>query len=530
MYEIWIEESGKEIHRQTLSTGQFNLGRSKDNQIYLPYSGVSRQHLRLDVEENKVTVTDLGSTNGTRLNGQSLQPHRSTSWPLQDHLKIGGLTIHIRPLSPPDTGPAAGDEAGSLAMGTSEGSKPGVGMAYTVVSADATPQLTVLTSEPIIVGRDQSCAIRLAAANVAARHCLIQMDGGRVEVTNLDAFQPAELSGRRLQVGQPTEWPVNEALKIGDAQLYLTLRPAGETAYSADPGSISYRRTGHILRQPLVLLLLVGFGFICLAMGAVLAVQAARCRGLSASCLFAPFGSVAPGGDSILAQGRATPTLAPVVTNPAGPTPVPTVEFDIGAPTPTSVPVDCAPDTSSGVGWLELPFPYRGTDPIFGGSAEDFRRISQRSRFGGRINAFFDHEFPVYPPIFGGMEPDGKDQTLIVFNGVRSDDAYSQDSDSADWYSGHAGIDFAPADPRQATTPILAAAEGRLLRAEIGADDNHMVWLEHDPDGDGRYQYATLYFHLHPDQFFSAMINMEEGSPIQAGQRIGTMGTTGRSS
>lgn len=530
MYEIWIEESGKEIHRQTLSTGQFNLGRSKDNQIHLPYSGVSRQHLRLNVEENKVTVTDLGSTNGTRLNGQSLRPHQSTSWPLQDQLQIGGLTIHIRPLSPPDTGPTAGDEADIPAMDTSAASKPEVGMAYTVVSANATPQFTVLTSEPIIVGRDRSCAIRLAAANVAARHCLIQIDGDRVEVTNLDAFQPAELSGRPLQVGQPAEWPVNEALKVGDAQLYLTLRPVGQEAYSADPGSISYRRSRRFLRQPLVLLLLAGFGFFCLAVGALLAVQAARCRGLNARCLFSPLGSVAPGGDSILVQGNATPTLAPVVTNPAGPTPVPTVEFDIGAPTPTSVAVDCAPDASSGVGWLELPFPYRGTEPIFGGSAEDFRRISQRSRFGGRINAFFDHEFPVYPPIFGGMEPDGKDQTLIVFNGVRSDDAYSQDSDSADWYSGHAGIDFAPADPRQATTPILAAAGGRLLRAEVGADDNHMVWLEHDPDGDGRYQYATLYFHLHPDQFFSAMTNMEEGTPIQAGQRIGTMGTTGRSS
>ena len=100
MYEIWIEEAGKELHRQTLSTGQFNLGRSKDNQIYVPYRGVSRQHLRLDVGENEVTVTDLGSTNGTRLNGQTLQPYQSTGWPLQDRLQIGGLTIQIRPLIP----------------------------------------------------------------------------------------------------------------------------------------------------------------------------------------------------------------------------------------------------------------------------------------------------------------------------------------------------------------------------------------------------------------------------------------------
>jgi len=530
MYEIWIEEAGKELHRQTLSTGQFNLGRLKGNQIYVPYGGVSRQHLRLEVGENGVTVTDLGSTNGTRLNGQTLQPYQSTEWPLQDRLQIGGLTIHIRLLSPTVARSLVEEEASDPQIDKSAASTPETGMVYTVVSTDATPQFTVLTSEPIIVGRDRNCAIRLAVANVAARHCLLHFDGNRVEVTNMDAYQPAELSGSSLQVGQPTEWPVNEGLKVGDAQLFLALRPAGQQIYSSELGSDTFRRSQHILRHPIVLLLLAGFGFICLATGAVLALQAARCGALNAGCMFAPFESSAPGGDSILVQGKATPTLAPVVTNPAGPTSIPTVEFDVDSPTPTSVPVDCASDINSGAGWLELPFPYRGTDPIFGGSVEDFRRISQRSRFGGRINAFFDHEFPVYPAIFGGHEPNDKDQTLIVFNGVLSDDAYSQDSDSADWYSGHAGIDFAPANPRQATTPILAAADGRLLLAVIDADDNHMVWLEHDPDGDGRFQYATLYFHLHSDEFFLAMTNMEEGTPIQAGQRIGTMGTTGRSS
>jgi hypothetical protein len=104
-----------------------------------------------------------------------------------------------------------------------------------------------------------------------------------------------------------------------------------------------------------------------------------------------------------------------------------------------------------------------------------------------------------------------------------------QDSDSADWYSGHSGIDYSPSVPRQATTPILAASAGQLYLAKIDGDGNHMVWLKHDPDGDNRFQYATLYFHLTPDELFSSMLSMEEGTEIAAGQRIGTMGTTGRS-
>ena len=165
MYEIWIEEAGKELHRQTLSIGQFNLGRSKDNQIYVPYRGVSRQHLRLEVGEKGVTVTDLGSTNGTRLNGQALQPYQSTGWPLQDRLHIGGLTIHIRPLSPTVARPLVEEETNGPQIDKSAVSTHETGMVYTVISTDATPQFTVLASEPIIVGHDRNCAIRLAVSS-----------------------------------------------------------------------------------------------------------------------------------------------------------------------------------------------------------------------------------------------------------------------------------------------------------------------------------------------------------------------------
>jgi murein DD-endopeptidase MepM/ murein hydrolase activator NlpD len=195
----------------------------------------------------------------------------------------------------------------------------------------------------------------------------------------------------------------------------------------------------------------------------------------------------------------------------------------------TAATLECKEGQSLAGGWLELPFPYKGIEPSFGGSADGFRRISQRSRFGGRINSFFDHEFPVYPPAFGGREPQDLADTLVTFNGSKRDDGFAQDSDSAVWYSGHPGIDFSPAIAREASTPILAAAKGRLLLAKIDSDGNHKVILDHDPDGDNRYQYATYYYHLTLDEHFSAMVQTEVGTPIEAGQRIGTMGTTGRS-
>ena len=97
MYEIWIEEAGKELHRQTLSEGQYTLGRTDTNQIYVRNQAISRQHLRLVIGPTTVSVTDLGSTNGTHLNGRQLAPHQAITWPPSEELHIGGLAIHIQP-------------------------------------------------------------------------------------------------------------------------------------------------------------------------------------------------------------------------------------------------------------------------------------------------------------------------------------------------------------------------------------------------------------------------------------------------
>jgi pSer/pThr/pTyr-binding forkhead associated (FHA) protein len=49
------------------------VGRSHGNTVRIPSAEVSRQHCRLYLNEGLVTVEDLGSVNGTFLNGQRIQ-------------------------------------------------------------------------------------------------------------------------------------------------------------------------------------------------------------------------------------------------------------------------------------------------------------------------------------------------------------------------------------------------------------------------------------------------------------------------
>lgn len=528
MIEFWIEDAGKELHRQTLSSGRYSFGRTQENDICVADQNISRRHLQINVTDYDVRIMDLGSTNGTQLNSILLAPQVEIIWPIGDTVRIGRLRVYFRryedqPALTPE--PEAKQPEIEFTPET-----PGRTEVATIICGQAEPPVTTLSGQSIYVGQHSSCAIRILTPGTSSHHCILQLGQGYVNVTNLDTNKPAKMDGVTLPIGQPQPWRENQILQIGSATLHLSFDPQDKFAATAgysSPSTVTKERRS-IWRYAIIVAVLITFIVVCLGITLVVSGSLTGCGSPNPACIIASFGSGSMETNTGGSSAAATPTLASRGPGGANASGGRTISFATETPISTVAPVECIPVTQS-VGWLELPFPYAGIDPLSPSNPEQFRRISQRSRFGGRINSFFDHEFPVYPPTFGGREPEDKTGTLVTFNGGRSIDGFAQDSDAADWYSGHPGIDFSPAHPRDPTTPILAAAEGRLLMAKIDSDGNHLVRLEHDPDGDGFYQYATYYYHIYPDEYFDAMLAMEEGAPISARQRIGTMGTTGRS-
>lgn len=82
--------------RTTVGGQPLVLGRGAEADVLLPDNSVSRRHARVGVEAGRVMVEDLGSTNGTTVNGRPLRTGERPELQDGDRLTLGGATVVYR--------------------------------------------------------------------------------------------------------------------------------------------------------------------------------------------------------------------------------------------------------------------------------------------------------------------------------------------------------------------------------------------------------------------------------------------------
>lgn len=100
---LHLMDSGKILPLATRS--EFTMGRLSEGQPIMPdidltpyqayASGVSRLHAVIKREETRTVVMDLGSSNGTYLNGRRLNPHTEEELKHGDVVALGKLKIQV---------------------------------------------------------------------------------------------------------------------------------------------------------------------------------------------------------------------------------------------------------------------------------------------------------------------------------------------------------------------------------------------------------------------------------------------------
>ena len=96
-YELLVTRDGAAFSVPLPSQGELLIGRTEEAQVRLTGTGVSRRHATLRIGSSGIRIADLGSSNGTLLRGERLEPGTEHSVSLGESVMLGEFVLTLRP-------------------------------------------------------------------------------------------------------------------------------------------------------------------------------------------------------------------------------------------------------------------------------------------------------------------------------------------------------------------------------------------------------------------------------------------------
>ena len=84
-------------HRFFITADEMIIGRDPAADISIPDASISRKHAKVTRSGNDVTIEDLGSSNGTSINGKKLEPGKIVTLSKEDLIKLGNSIVKYLP-------------------------------------------------------------------------------------------------------------------------------------------------------------------------------------------------------------------------------------------------------------------------------------------------------------------------------------------------------------------------------------------------------------------------------------------------
>src|SRR3954453_17638432 len=155
--------------RTPIGPNGLTIGPPPDNDVVIAKPGVSRHHARIAVNGSGHEVVDLGSKNGTLLNGERLNGAAQRV--------INGDTVHV----------------GGEPLRFVTGQETAYGAQRPAV---LTTQAVPLPHDRLTIGRDPANAVVLDDPNVSPFHAEVVRDGERIVVRDLGSRNGTRVDGR----------------------------------------------------------------------------------------------------------------------------------------------------------------------------------------------------------------------------------------------------------------------------------------------------------------------------------------------
>lgn len=111
MARLVIQSGGAAGSGYPLSEGLNRIGRAEGNEVRIEGPSVSACHCELWIMKERVLVRDLGSTNGTFVDGR---PVTETELPVRGRLSVGGVEFTVEGIPGRDSGGSSAEDTAGL--------------------------------------------------------------------------------------------------------------------------------------------------------------------------------------------------------------------------------------------------------------------------------------------------------------------------------------------------------------------------------------------------------------------------------
>ncbi|MBN1666839.1 MAG: FHA domain-containing protein [Anaerolineales bacterium] len=231
-YLLRYRKGSDDWQEVAFSDGQWVVGRAADCDLSLDDHEASRQHARITALGTDFAITDLGSTNGTRLDGKALEPHQDTAFRPGQIIQIGSYELVLstpsavtgqaapelrtevseRPPEKPAPRPAsptpvpASPVASSAPAGIPPAMTPTGDAGQTMIESESelfkdlpVRTMNLMSHERVTIGRENDNNVVLKHPMVSRYHAIIERMGTRFRIQDLRSTNGVFVNGKRIE-------------------------------------------------------------------------------------------------------------------------------------------------------------------------------------------------------------------------------------------------------------------------------------------------------------------------------------------
>ena len=187
-----------------LEEGELIIGRGGECSLQIKDNEISRTHLKLQREGNQIWITDLNSTNGTRLDGEQIKANLQVPVTADQEIKIGSVVLKIKKQEEMQTVvPEERDTEAAPDLRAGGGDQQYSPFVLQLRKGEGPWKEAPLLTGDNIVGRYIGAELFLDDHKISRRHAQITVSDKTVIIQDLGSTNGTQVNGQPLSPRRP---------------------------------------------------------------------------------------------------------------------------------------------------------------------------------------------------------------------------------------------------------------------------------------------------------------------------------------